>query len=356
MIESILKGVYVCLIIQIAIIGVVNLFQRVARNRILGVFCFLLIFSLVKRAFWNDINESNLYYLFGGPHEILYAPLLYTYLLIADKKILSNTVYNHILIAFFIYLILHLLAVFFFKNNHYVIAPFFLLSILIFSIAYFIKGLKLYKYQLKTILKPYPRIRFQFFYVSANLYILLKAFVVLIAFINAVIENPILKTIYQNFSLPVFYYVVVPLFILLCLTYIFYGLTEINGLKRTILNIDIHKKDRQDDLKYDIIWKLLKVDQIYTNPNLNFNDFVKEVQLSKATVSQFLEDNSFENFQDLINRFRIEDFKGRVKDHTFDKYDLISIAKESGFKSKATFYRVFKKQEHMTPREYLQSL
>ncbi|NER13636.1 AraC family transcriptional regulator [Leptobacterium flavescens] len=34
----------------------------------------------------------------------------------------------------------------------------------------------------------------------------------------------------------------------------------------------------------------------------------------------------------------------------------MGIAEEAGFKSKATFYRVFRKKEGMTPNEYLKSL
>lgn len=354
--KAILTGVYICLIIQILIVGIINLFQKGKRNKILGAFCFLLIFSLIKRAFWENIESTGLYCIFGGPHEILYAPLLYTYLLVSGTKTLQSKTYNHVFLAFSVYLILHLLAVFFFRDSHHYIAPFFLFSIIVFSIYYFIKSLSLYKHQLKNTLKSYPKYRFRFFYLSTNLYILLKAFVISFAFLNAVFKSEVLNIIYINFSLPAFYYVVVPLFIILCLTYIFYGLTEINSLKKTILNIDIHKKSRNSKVGYQDIWMTLEHSSIYTNPNINFNDFVEKTGVNSVVISQFLKDNGFHNFQDLINRYRISYFKSRVKDTMFKKYDLVGIAKECGFKSKATFYRVFKKYEHMTPGEYFENV
>jgi len=49
-------------------------------------------------------------------------------------------------------------------------------------------------------------------------------------------------------------------------------------------------------------------------------------------------------------------FKGKLKKNEHPNFDLLSIAKESGIKSKASFYRIFKKYEDITPREYLCSL
>lgn len=352
--EAILVGVYICLAVQILVVGIANLYQKEHRNKILGIFCFLLIFSLIKRAFWENIEGSGLYCVFGGPHEILYAPLLYVYLLVSDKKSNPRNGYKHILVAFFTYLALHLVAIFFFRGAHQHIAPFFLSSIIIFSIWYFIKGLKLYREQLKNKLKTYPKFRFQFFYLSANLYILLKAFVIAIALLNAIVSNDVIKDIYTNFSIPVFLYIVVPLFVLLCLAYLFYGLTEINSLKKTILTVDIHKKEGGNKSDYNKVWKALENEEVFRNPEINVNSFTEKFDLNKSTVSQFLRDNDYENFQDLINRFRVQNFKNRVQNNQFENYDLVGIAKECGFKSKATFYRVFKKYENCTPGEYLE--
>ncbi|MEW7277501.1 helix-turn-helix domain-containing protein [Aquimarina sp. 2201CG1-2-11] len=341
--------------LQIAVVGIVNIFQQEKRNKVLGVFCLLLIFSLMKRAFWETIEGSGLYCILGGPHEILYAPLLYTYLSVSKNKLDKKYGY-HLIIAFLIYLILHLVAILFFRGSHHSIAPFFLLSIITFSIVYFFKGLQLYKHQLKERLKPYPRRRFQFFYISANVYILLKAFVISFAFLNAIIEHPILENLYTNFSLPVFYYIVVPLFILLCFSYIFYGLTEVTGLKKSILTVDIHKKERKPASNYQKIWELLDDHKVYADPDISLNTFINTYDINSTLFRQFLEDHAYENFQHLLNGYRIKDFKKRICHTSIEKYDLFSIAKESGFKSKATFYRVFKKQEDMTPGEYIDSI
>ncbi len=41
-----------------------------------------------------------------------------------------------------------------------------------------------------------------------------------------------------------------------------------------------------------------------------------------------------------------------ILNEQFDKYSLLAIGFESGFKSKTTFYNSFKKETNCTPREF----
>ncbi|MDY8135145.1 AraC family transcriptional regulator [Aquimarina sp. 2201CG5-10] len=353
--ENILIGFYICIAFQVAILGIINLFQHKKRNKILGVFCFLILFSLLKRAFWESIDGSALYCLLGGPHDMLYAPLLYTYLLTGQEKLKKNYL-NHIFLAFGVYLILHFSGLLFFRDSRTDILPFYLVTIIVFSVVYFFKGILLFKNLLKEKLRPYPRLRFQFFYISVNAYILFKALIIFIVLINDILDNPILNDLYLKFSVPAYDYIIVPLFIILSFIYIFYAFTEINWFKRTFLNIDIHKQQRKITVDYVTIKKLLNVDRVYIDPNLTLDSFTHNYQINRSMVRQFIKDQGFDKFQDLINNYRINDFKNRIKNEDISKFDLFSIAQESGFKSKATFYRVFKKNENITPGEYLQQI
>ena len=42
----------------------------------------------------------------------------------------------------------------------------------------------------------------------------------------------------------------------------------------------------------------------------------------------------------------------RIADGEAGRFDLLSIAKNAGFASKASFYRIFKESEGMTPNQY----
>jgi AraC-like DNA-binding protein len=63
-----------------------------------------------------------------------------------------------------------------------------------------------------------------------------------------------------------------------------------------------------------------------------------------------------QSYYDFINQYRIEEFKNRLADPESERYNLLSIAFDSGFQSKGTFNSIFKKFTGMTPSEYKASL
>ncbi|MBL0268466.1 MAG: AraC family transcriptional regulator [Chitinophagaceae bacterium] len=59
------------------------------------------------------------------------------------------------------------------------------------------------------------------------------------------------------------------------------------------------------------------------------------------------------NFNDWVNKYRLEEVKSLFEKGEHKKQTLLSIAFECGFNSKATFNRAFKKATGITPREWL---
>lgn len=60
------------------------------------------------------------------------------------------------------------------------------------------------------------------------------------------------------------------------------------------------------------------------------------------------------NYYDFINGYRVERFKQSVGEGQHKKYTLVTLAEKCGFKSKASFFRAFKKFTGTTPNEYIQ--
>ncbi len=58
-------------------------------------------------------------------------------------------------------------------------------------------------------------------------------------------------------------------------------------------------------------------------------------------------------FIDFINQYRIARFKELVNSEKVEHLSLSGLAHESGFNSKSTFNRVFKKMEVKSPSSYL---
>ena len=127
-------------------------------------------------------------------------------------------------------------------------------------------------------------------------------------------------------------------------------LSELTAFKKLQLPRKLQKEDwalyDQRDIRRE-----LKESGVFRDPNLSVEVAAKSLGLTKKAFSVHLQSLSI-TFNDLINTIRVDDFKGHLSEQEYQKYDLISIAKMSGFSSKATFNRVFKEKEGLTPSEY----
>ncbi len=106
----------------------------------------------------------------------------------------------------------------------------------------------------------------------------------------------------------------------------------------------------------------IKLDELMENkrpfldPDLTLNDLAKMLQSNVHTLSKVINESNSMNFYDFINSYRIGEFKKRIETGQHKTKTIIAIANETGFKSKTTFNRTFKKINGVTPREYLTTI
>jgi len=93
-------------------------------------------------------------------------------------------------------------------------------------------------------------------------------------------------------------------------------------------------------------------EKLYLNPNLSLNDLALRYNVSSGYLSQVVSKNSDEGLVNLINGLRIGEAQRMLGDETFNNYTIESIGLESGFGTKANFYKTFKKHTGLTPKEY----
>lgn len=98
---------------------------------------------------------------------------------------------------------------------------------------------------------------------------------------------------------------------------------------------------------------LMKLEKPYLNPDLDLAGLAKLLQMKPKQVSLKINQNFPNNFYELINTYRVEEFKLRLKSLDHEKLTLIGLAYECGFNSKSTFNHIFKKMTSLTPSEYL---
>ncbi len=94
----------------------------------------------------------------------------------------------------------------------------------------------------------------------------------------------------------------------------------------------------------------------YLNPDLTLAGLSDELKVSPEYLSGILNGRLGINFFDFVNRYRVEEFKAQCKDPKNKNITLIGLAYNSGFNSKATFNRVFKKSVGCTPSEYFRNV
>ncbi|GAB2477501.1 hypothetical protein GCM10011375_19930 [Hymenobacter qilianensis] len=89
----------------------------------------------------------------------------------------------------------------------------------------------------------------------------------------------------------------------------------------------------------------------YLNPELTLGELANQLRTNTSLLSRVINTCFGQNFNDYINTHRIAEAERKLQDPRFQHYTLLAVALESGFNSKSTFNRVFKKLKAATPSE-----
>ena len=120
-----------------------------------------------------------------------------------------------------------------------------------------------------------------------------------------------------------------------------------------------YKKSGLDDSSSEKIKNnlldLMNKKKPYLDSDLTLNKLSGMLSVSVHHLSEVINKKLNQNYYDFINKYRIEEFKARIEDPSFANYSLLSIAFDSGFKSKTSFNTIFKKMTGKTPSEYKSS-
>ncbi len=113
------------------------------------------------------------------------------------------------------------------------------------------------------------------------------------------------------------------------------------------------KEDKHLTAIFERLEKLMESDKTYKDPDLTLLQLSSKLNLSPNTVSQTINSVAEKTFYQYINDFRIKEFIVIVTLPENQKFTLIALAYDCGFKSKTTFNKYFKQTTGMTPTEFL---
>jgi AraC-like DNA-binding protein len=96
--------------------------------------------------------------------------------------------------------------------------------------------------------------------------------------------------------------------------------------------------------------------KLFLNANYNIANLSADSNFSIIKIRETIKDSGYNNYSEFINSFKINYANGLINEGYLDKFSIESLSKESGFQSEVTFYRIFKKINGCTPKEYKNKL
>lgn len=102
--------------------------------------------------------------------------------------------------------------------------------------------------------------------------------------------------------------------------------------------------------------QVMKDSKLFLKPDLSIRDLSQYVGVTVNQLSAAINAYYGQNFNDYVNRYRVVEFKERLKSPTYRNFTLLALAFECGFNSKSTFNRSFKKYEEVSPKQYAEGV
>jgi AraC-like DNA-binding protein len=148
----------------------------------------------------------------------------------------------------------------------------------------------------------------------------------------------------------------------LVLAFVTYYLAVAGYLRSKTIELDFTPKTEENEAKKSLLPErelgrlksklqtLMEVEKIYLEPSLTLTDLARRIGVNSTVLSYAINNGFDKNFNDFVNEYRISEVKEKLKNA--DDSTLLGIAFDSGFNSKATFNRAFKKFTGVSPKKY----
>jgi AraC-like DNA-binding protein len=97
--------------------------------------------------------------------------------------------------------------------------------------------------------------------------------------------------------------------------------------------------------------RLMDEEEPWLEPELTLAELAHRLRTNTSLLSHVINTGCGQNFNDFVNGYRVAEAERKLQNPRLTHYSLVGIALESGFNSKSTFNRVFKKLTGRTPGE-----
>lgn len=101
------------------------------------------------------------------------------------------------------------------------------------------------------------------------------------------------------------------------------------------------------------ISRVIREKQLFKQNDFSLQLLSDELNSNSSYISQIINHGLGIRFNDYINRFRVEEAKVQLLSSKNKHLTIEAISEQCGFKSKSTFFRAFKKETGLTPKQFL---
>ncbi|MEQ9404009.1 MAG: helix-turn-helix domain-containing protein [Cyclobacteriaceae bacterium] len=341
-----IEGAVYLVAIQLLIIALLNLFAGKKQNLILGFFLLVFVDTARSSFVYYHLDNQVIQILAGNFHpNFFFGPFLYLYLrAIVTPDLSRKTIFSHLILPFLIIIAVPA-YVFSFQHefDHSYRNIFLYETRFMITTTYYVLGLRLiYMEHAWKNVKQERRYR-SFFLIVAS-YLLIGG---LLALLNKYL---------QFMESAGAFYVDAIIYLGMFIYLVYYGITELNWMK----NLFVKSKPLIPSLTAQEMYgdlparfnRIFTEEKIHSNPKLNMEMLADELQTNTSVIRDYLTVKLKTSFYSFINEKRVEEFKKNLFNKQYEHLDLTGIAYASGFSSKATFNRAFKRIEGITPREF----
>ncbi|TXN35731.1 helix-turn-helix transcriptional regulator [Flagellimonas hymeniacidonis] len=356
--DLIYNGVMLCISIQLLLIALFYFYKKQLRLIVLGVLCFLVGTMFINNLYWNVVKESLfLSILLGAGKNIFFGPLIYLY--VSTAVIPLGKIKKHVLIHLTFPFIVHLIYLVlkfgfssFYAQYYYWVVTSLGYIILPLNLFYLILGILMLKRNARKFLAPRVQKRYWYFVSIMLGYYTYSSLYNMLPYLTG---SPFFG---RNF-LMLNRYVFMPLGLLINSYLLIFSITEFFKFKSLFAPSLLYKQEALNHEESSLIVQKLQqgfVEQrLYTKPNLSIDDLAKALDLGKGSLRHYFKQNNT-SFKRYLNRTRVEKFKELLTNAEYQNYSLAGLSTLVGFQSNATFFRVFKELEGITPSEFQRSL
>ncbi|MGB3466074.1 MAG: helix-turn-helix domain-containing protein [Cyclobacteriaceae bacterium] len=364
--ENVLTGIQFLLGLQLIAVALIQFVYRENTTKfILAFFCLVLGIWFFELVFFENRTENLLLFLTAGPEKfVLVAPLLLVYFQSYRKTINSGDVTKQLVIPI-IYFCALMTTRLLFANDLLVMNKFVVLSFQIVLFLLFIHYFFVVQKELTTEIKKYfiPKAHKKIVFLFYSLFFFLLLIPVWNSFEILVNADAVAANNYnEDYPLSGVFIILgklIPLstiyFHILGYILFLYALSESLVFKKLFLPKDIafEKSSIENTIEIEkVITNYLIEEEHFKDEKLTIESCAKAISITKKELHDYLKITNKGTFNDYLKNLRVEQFKLLLQNDNLNHYDLVGLAKECGFKSKSTFFRVFKEAEGITPNEY----